>query len=188
MAATLGGTVEVIGGGKFSNGAVTGAFVYLLNHANHQGDGKDKLPKLKQYRILKATADETNQNPLSSEIPILFRGNLENTDIYSLKLDAGDIIGLWSPKAGLLYSTPHILDELNNGNWPGLVIYAIDAAGGYYSFGIKATYTVYKSDYMQGSLGNYFLKEANYWKNSNPERARKYYKLSTEHFQNINRK
>ena len=36
MAATLGGTVEVIGGGKFSNGAVTGAFVYLLNHAAHK--------------------------------------------------------------------------------------------------------------------------------------------------------
>jgi len=39
MAATLGGTAEALGGGKFSNGAVTGAFVYLLNHARHQGDG-----------------------------------------------------------------------------------------------------------------------------------------------------
>ena len=36
MAATLGGTAETLGGGKFSNGAVTGAFVYLLNHAAHK--------------------------------------------------------------------------------------------------------------------------------------------------------
>ncbi len=36
MSATLGGTAEVIGGGKFSNGAVTGAFVYLLNHAQNK--------------------------------------------------------------------------------------------------------------------------------------------------------
>ena len=45
MAAALGGTVETIGGGKFSNGAVTGAFVYLLNHASQQGDGDKKTTR-----------------------------------------------------------------------------------------------------------------------------------------------
>jgi RHS repeat-associated protein len=34
--AALGGTAEALGGGKFSNGAVTGAFVYLLNHAQNK--------------------------------------------------------------------------------------------------------------------------------------------------------
>jgi hypothetical protein len=31
-AAVVGGTTSVIGGGKFSNGAITGAFGYLFNH------------------------------------------------------------------------------------------------------------------------------------------------------------
>jgi hypothetical protein len=42
LSAVIGGTAEALGGGKFSNGAVTGAFVYLLNHASHQGDGPFK--------------------------------------------------------------------------------------------------------------------------------------------------
>jgi hypothetical protein len=43
MAGVLGGTAEVLGGGKFANGAVTGAFVYLLNHLAHtntKGEGE----------------------------------------------------------------------------------------------------------------------------------------------------
>lgn len=36
MGAAIGGTAEALGGGKFANGAVTGAFVALFNHAMHQ--------------------------------------------------------------------------------------------------------------------------------------------------------
>ena len=36
MAATVGGTASVIGGGKFANGAVTGAFVHLFNDEAHK--------------------------------------------------------------------------------------------------------------------------------------------------------
>jgi len=32
ISAVLGGTVEVLGGGKFANGAISGAYIMLLNH------------------------------------------------------------------------------------------------------------------------------------------------------------
>ena len=35
ISAAIGGTAEALGGGKFANGAVTGAYVYLLNHMSH---------------------------------------------------------------------------------------------------------------------------------------------------------
>ena len=48
--AVLGGTVSVIGGGKFANGAVTGAYTMLFNHLVHKkaawdGNGDGKLQK-----------------------------------------------------------------------------------------------------------------------------------------------
>ena len=36
MSAAIGGTAEALGGGKFANGAVTGAYVMMFNHAMHQ--------------------------------------------------------------------------------------------------------------------------------------------------------
>jgi hypothetical protein len=38
MSAAIGGTAEALGGGKFANGAVTGAYVMMFNHLMH-GDG-----------------------------------------------------------------------------------------------------------------------------------------------------
>ena len=35
--AVIGGTISVVGGGKFSNGAQTGAFRYLFNEGMHHG-------------------------------------------------------------------------------------------------------------------------------------------------------
>jgi hypothetical protein len=61
ISAPIGGTAEALGGGKparhsdsgggFSNGAVTGAFVYLLNHASQQGGGgrPQKQEQTNQY-------------------------------------------------------------------------------------------------------------------------------------------
>ncbi|MCF6325337.1 MAG: hypothetical protein L3J89_13630 [Gammaproteobacteria bacterium] len=37
-AAVVGGTVSVIGGGKFGNGATSAAFVYMFNHFAHAGE------------------------------------------------------------------------------------------------------------------------------------------------------
>jgi hypothetical protein len=42
ISALLGGTAESLGGGKFSNGAVTGAYVMMLNHLGQHGDGGDE--------------------------------------------------------------------------------------------------------------------------------------------------
>ncbi len=37
LSAALGGTAEALGGGKFANGAVTGAYVMMFNHLMEQG-------------------------------------------------------------------------------------------------------------------------------------------------------
>ncbi|NOU45787.1 MAG: hypothetical protein HOO86_01850 [Bacteroidales bacterium] len=47
LSAVIGGTAESLGGGKFANGAVTGAYVMMLNHLGDHGGGGDD--KLKQY-------------------------------------------------------------------------------------------------------------------------------------------
>jgi hypothetical protein len=41
MNTTLGGLASIAGGGKFANGAVTGAFGYLANSAGHSADRSD---------------------------------------------------------------------------------------------------------------------------------------------------
>ena len=51
--AAIGGTAEVLGGGKpvrpiwggFANGAITGAYVVLFNHLAHQGSGDEPPTK-----------------------------------------------------------------------------------------------------------------------------------------------
>lgn len=48
--AVIGGTVSVIGGGKFANGAVTGAFTMLFNELMHEAN---KLDKSKQNNATK---------------------------------------------------------------------------------------------------------------------------------------
>jgi hypothetical protein len=37
----VGGTASVLGGGKFANGAITGAYVMLFNHMRHPDDGEE---------------------------------------------------------------------------------------------------------------------------------------------------
>ena len=39
--AIIGGTAEKLGGGKFANGAITGAYVVLFNHLAQHGGGND---------------------------------------------------------------------------------------------------------------------------------------------------
>ncbi len=45
MSAAIGGTAAAIGGGKFTHGAITGAFVVLFNHASHQARMPDDPPE-----------------------------------------------------------------------------------------------------------------------------------------------
>jgi hypothetical protein len=44
MSAVIGGTAEKLGGGKFANGAVTGAYVMMFNHLGDHGDEKQFDP------------------------------------------------------------------------------------------------------------------------------------------------
>jgi hypothetical protein len=57
VSALIGGTTSVVSGGKFASGAITGAFVYMFNHALHenlielkrgmvQSTSPNSLPKL----------------------------------------------------------------------------------------------------------------------------------------------
>lgn len=46
IAAVIGGTAEALGGGKFANGAVTGAYVMMLNHLHGE---MELVRKLKKY-------------------------------------------------------------------------------------------------------------------------------------------
>lgn len=48
ISAAIGGTAEVLGGGKFANGAVTGAYVMALNHMGHGNDSGDN-EKVENY-------------------------------------------------------------------------------------------------------------------------------------------
>jgi len=57
-AAVVGGTASAIGGGKFANGAASGAFTYLFNHANHKDseqktyrEAQDVMRKLKRIHV-----------------------------------------------------------------------------------------------------------------------------------------
>ena len=47
--ATLGGLASVAGGGKFADGAITGAFGYLFNHVGHLLVGTDAHYQLLRY-------------------------------------------------------------------------------------------------------------------------------------------
>jgi hypothetical protein len=40
MSAAIGGTAEALGGGKFANGAVTGAYVMMFNHLHNEFNEK----------------------------------------------------------------------------------------------------------------------------------------------------
>ena len=53
MAAAVGGTAASISGGKFANGAITGAYVVLFNHWRHQKPGQLNLDEATPNEVLK---------------------------------------------------------------------------------------------------------------------------------------
>jgi hypothetical protein len=50
MSAVIGGTVEKLGGGKFANGAVTGAYVMMFNHLRTQEPERKGFPTSKELK------------------------------------------------------------------------------------------------------------------------------------------
>jgi len=51
ISATIGGTAEALGGGKFANGAVTGAYVMMLNHLMHDGEGVSQQKESEKQKL-----------------------------------------------------------------------------------------------------------------------------------------
>jgi hypothetical protein len=45
MSAAIGGNAEALGGGKFANGAVTGAYVMMFNHLMNDSDPESDLKR-----------------------------------------------------------------------------------------------------------------------------------------------
>jgi hypothetical protein len=60
LSAVIGGTAEALGGGKFTNGAVTGAYVMMFNHLSHKWH-----PTRKEAAEATRTRTETTGNEAS---------------------------------------------------------------------------------------------------------------------------
>ena len=87
MAAAVGGTAASISGGKFANGAITGAYVVLFNHMRHQGRS-DKSPSKewlqnKANEVIEAEKLKNidNEGYGSNDTDLNFEG-YENDDEY----------------------------------------------------------------------------------------------------------
>ncbi len=85
IGAAIGGTAESLGGGKFANGAITGAFVGLFNHGMHPpqskgGDPRDiKLTKVKDLQeLVNAMSDLSEQYRIEiGGAVVVLDGNIE---------------------------------------------------------------------------------------------------------------
>jgi len=71
--AVVGGSGSVLGGGKFANGAVTGAFVYVLNelsHKNFRAQVREATDVLKDYAGIDFTkASQTILSEIDNRLP-----------------------------------------------------------------------------------------------------------------------
>ena len=100
------GTIEEIGGGKFANGAVTGAFAFMFNHAMHKIELSESLVK-KIYGIASDLHKKYSGRPydfyksLGGEFINLLNGqyNMSNTCASKLS-EAMRIAGIKIPRSG----------------------------------------------------------------------------------------
>jgi RHS repeat-associated protein len=70
---TLGGLASVAGGGKFANGAVTGAFGYLFNQAAHEGNDPNERHQMGVQAAMQDYIDRgyavIRETPVAVEVP-----------------------------------------------------------------------------------------------------------------------
>jgi hypothetical protein len=97
ISAAIGGTAEALGGGKFANGAVTGAYVMMLNHilSHHQERARQELEvKVNEVVLAERKRAITNDALLklnqSSQNQIM---DAEGGLVYNINVDF-DIVGL----------------------------------------------------------------------------------------------
>jgi hypothetical protein len=79
VSAAIGGTAEVLGVGKFANGAITGAFVGLFNHAMHQ-DRSNRITAEMRREIYYESYIEFREymKSMGLELPDISESSVEN--------------------------------------------------------------------------------------------------------------
>jgi len=127
MAAIVGGTASKLGGGKFANGAVSGAFVHMYNHMAHQ------MPNKRMHEP--RDSNVKGSLSMSGGVHIIFGGVFGQYDAISdqytltFRLGLGMYIG-GGVQVGLEYDS----NLNNNVNWAvgvgGDIAFANAGAGG----------------------------------------------------------
>jgi hypothetical protein len=102
MSAVIGGTAEKLGGGKFANGAVTGAYVMMFNHLGHHSGGEKKsfrvTAKFKKL-ALALRYNPYGNNPFFMAEAIFFDGGV---GFVGSEYDGGFFLVLAGEDAGAL--------------------------------------------------------------------------------------
>jgi hypothetical protein len=125
MSGAIGGTAEVLGGGKFANGAVTGAYVMMFNHL---GGEINERRLLSQRRIL---ADYIRNTPGWAFRATAIFGDI-GFQILGAEQDVGMIFILAGEHKGHLYTYHEFVDKFGisiDANFPGVEIGRIDVLG-----------------------------------------------------------
>ena len=86
IAAVVGGTVSVIGGGKFANGARSAAMVYLFNELNHQTNLSRAYKNLREAVDLLKTNPGEAINKMSDEEFLVWYKLEQGTDISGFNI------------------------------------------------------------------------------------------------------
>lgn len=113
MAGTVGGTVSELTGGKFANGAITGAFAYLYNQVM---EGYAKQQALKQGACNSPTTNCQSHNALYQSA-VDERTKLEAIESISPELEAlgafaGGGIGAVKNVSGIVFKSGHYSSRL----------------------------------------------------------------------------
>jgi len=97
MSAAIGGTAEALGGGKFANGAVTGAYVMMLNHLGQHYREKQASLKMKALAVALHSIPTIgiHPNPFQGADAIFFDGGgllvgAEKDGVWFLVLSGDD--------------------------------------------------------------------------------------------------
>jgi len=98
-AAILGGTASVLGGGKFANGAVSGAFTYLFNNAAHEAESNKEAAGMTADDVRKYILNYAEDNPGEAipltvdQLKIIMLADLEFVKEYGYdKLSGGEFV------------------------------------------------------------------------------------------------
>ncbi len=140
VSAALGGTAEALGGGKFANGAVTGAYVMMFNHLQERGDLTDSERKRLQKERYGVTDEEFDTSIANEFSEVLIKGLEADPYINSKYPVSGEI-------ADIILSTTLEPEGLNYSAKPMVTKVEVWKNGTQYGKTIR-----YSSVYTQGGL------------------------------------